>query len=121
MGGILVVRDAIGIGGLAIVGRVIAFGLVVGGAAFMPPQSEPAGRQGTSPAFPVGSHRAQKLGRDNRERTRQRLLRLEAPLEEQDRSRDRYDAAIGTLTELGAYAGLRAAGEQVTARGAWLN
>jgi len=46
MGGILVVRDAIGIGGLAIVGRVIAFGLVVGGAAFMPPQSEPAGRPG---------------------------------------------------------------------------
>jgi hypothetical protein len=50
MGGILVFRDPIGIGALAIVGRVIAFGLVVAGAAFMPPQSEPAGRHGTSPA-----------------------------------------------------------------------
>jgi hypothetical protein len=36
MGGILVFRDPIGIGALAIVGRVIAFGLVIVGAAFMP-------------------------------------------------------------------------------------
>jgi drug/metabolite transporter (DMT)-like permease len=36
MGGILVFRDPIGIGALAIVGRVIAFGLVIAGAAFMP-------------------------------------------------------------------------------------
>jgi drug/metabolite transporter (DMT)-like permease len=36
MGGILVFRDPIGIGALAIIGRVIAFGLVVAGAAFMP-------------------------------------------------------------------------------------
>jgi hypothetical protein len=36
MGGILVFRDPIGIGALAIVGRVVAFGLVVAGAAFMP-------------------------------------------------------------------------------------
>ena len=36
MGGILVFRDPIGIGPLAIVARVIAFGLVIAGAAFMP-------------------------------------------------------------------------------------
>ena len=36
MGGILVFRDPIGIGAPAIVGRVIAFGLVVAGAALMP-------------------------------------------------------------------------------------
>ncbi len=36
MGGILVFRDPIGIGAPAIVGRVIAFGLVIAGAAFMP-------------------------------------------------------------------------------------
>jgi drug/metabolite transporter (DMT)-like permease len=36
IGGILVFRDPIGIGAPAIVGRVIAFGLVVAGAAFMP-------------------------------------------------------------------------------------
>jgi drug/metabolite transporter (DMT)-like permease len=36
MGGILVFRDPIGIGALAIVGRTIAFGLVVAGAALMP-------------------------------------------------------------------------------------
>jgi drug/metabolite transporter (DMT)-like permease len=35
-GGILVFRDPIGIGALAIVGRVIAFGLVIAGAALMP-------------------------------------------------------------------------------------
>jgi hypothetical protein len=36
VGGILVFRDPIGIGAPAIVGRVIAFGLVIVGAAFMP-------------------------------------------------------------------------------------
>ena len=36
MGGILVFRDPIGIGALAIVGRVIAFALVIAGAALMP-------------------------------------------------------------------------------------
>lgn len=36
VGGILVFRDPIGIGAPAIVGRVIAFGLVIAGAAFMP-------------------------------------------------------------------------------------
>jgi hypothetical protein len=48
------------------------------------------------------------------------LQRLEAALEEQDRSRARYQAAIGTSSELAAYTGLRGAGEQVAARGAWL-
>jgi hypothetical protein len=36
LGGILVFRDPIGIGVVAIVGRVIAFGLVIAGAALMP-------------------------------------------------------------------------------------
>ena len=36
LGGILVFRDPIGIGAMAIVGRVIAFGLVIAGAALMP-------------------------------------------------------------------------------------
>ena len=49
------------------------------------------------------------------------LRRLTAALEEQDRSSERYDAAIGTSTELRAYIALCAAGEQVTARAAWLN
>jgi drug/metabolite transporter (DMT)-like permease len=35
-GGILIFRDPIGIGALAIVGRVLAFGLVIAGAAIMP-------------------------------------------------------------------------------------
>jgi hypothetical protein len=51
-----------------------------------------------------------------------RALRgVAAALKEQDRSRARYQAAIGTSTELGAYTRLRAAGEEVAARGAWLN
>ena len=47
MGGILALRDPIGIGALAIVGRVIAFGLVIVGAALMPAPlraSEASGR-----------------------------------------------------------------------------
>jgi hypothetical protein len=36
MGGILVLRDPIGIGAPAIVARVLAFGLVIVGAALMP-------------------------------------------------------------------------------------
>lgn len=35
-GGILVFRDPIGIGALAIVGRITAFGLVIAGTALMP-------------------------------------------------------------------------------------
>jgi hypothetical protein len=48
------------------------------------------------------------------------LHRLEAALDEQDRSRAHYHAALGTSTELGAYIGLRAASKQVAARDAWL-
>jgi hypothetical protein len=47
--------------------------------------------------------------------------RLEAALIEQDRLGERFDAAVGTSTEFGAYARLRAAGDQVKAREAWLN
>ena len=47
--------------------------------------------------------------------------RLEVALVEQDRLRERFDAAVGTSTEFGAYARLRAAGDQVTARQAWLS
>jgi hypothetical protein len=47
--------------------------------------------------------------------------RLDAALIEQDRLSDRFDAAVGTSTELRAYAGLQAAGEQVRAREAWVH
>ena len=46
--------------------------------------------------------------------------RLEAALVEQAALGDRFDAAVGTSSELRAYAGLRAAGDQVAAREAWL-
>src|SRR3954447_26171751 len=46
---------------------------------------------------------------------------LNAAVVEQDRLSERYDAASGTSTELGAYVRLRAAGDQVAARGAWLS
>ena len=48
------------------------------------------------------------------------VQRLDAALVEQDRMGERFDAAVGTSTELGAYARLQAAGEQVTAREAWV-
>lgn len=48
------------------------------------------------------------------------VQRLEAALGEQHRLLQRYDAAVGTASELGAYAQLRAAGDQVAARQAWL-
>lgn len=49
------------------------------------------------------------------------VQRLEAALVEQDRLGKRLDAAVGTSTEFGAYVRLQAAGEQVTAREAWVN
>jgi hypothetical protein len=49
------------------------------------------------------------------------MQRLEAALVEQDRLGERYDAAVGTSTEFGAYVRLGAAGDQVAAREAWLN
>ena len=47
--------------------------------------------------------------------------RLEAALVEQDRVRGLFDAAVGTSTEFSAYARLRAAGQQVRAREAWVH
>ena len=49
------------------------------------------------------------------------VQRLEAVLAEQDRLSQRHDAAIGTSTELDARVELRAAGDQVAAREAWLH
>ena len=46
MGGILVFRDPIGIGAPAVAGRVIAFGLVIVGAALMPAPVRARGAQG---------------------------------------------------------------------------
>ncbi len=48
------------------------------------------------------------------------LQRLETAMAEQARARGRYTAAIDTPAELSAYSRLRAADEQVSARGAWL-
>jgi drug/metabolite transporter (DMT)-like permease len=50
MGGILVFRDPIGIGAPAIVGRVIAFGLVIAGTAFMPASQRTGRARERSPA-----------------------------------------------------------------------
>ena len=58
------------------------------------------------------------MASEERDRATQRL---EAALGEQDRLGERFDAAVGTSTEFGAYDRLRAAGDQVTAREAWLN
>jgi hypothetical protein len=49
------------------------------------------------------------------------VRRLEASLREQDRLGDRYAAAIGTSSEIGAYERLRAAGARVAADDAWLH
>ena len=49
------------------------------------------------------------------------VRRLEAALVEQERLAERFDAAIGTSTEFAAYVRLRAAGDRVRAREAWVN
>ena len=49
------------------------------------------------------------------------LQRLSAELVEQDRLAERYEASIGTSTEMSAYMRLRDAGDQVAAREAWLH
>jgi hypothetical protein len=49
------------------------------------------------------------------------LQRLEVALVVQSALGERFDAAIGTSAEFGAYVRLREAGEQVIAREAWLN
>jgi hypothetical protein len=48
------------------------------------------------------------------------MQRLESGLLEQARCSDRYDAALGTSTEMAAYARLRAAGARVAAHETWL-
>ncbi len=49
------------------------------------------------------------------------VQRLDAGLVEQDRLTERYHGAIGTSSEVGAYARLRAAGADVAAREVWLH
>jgi hypothetical protein len=49
------------------------------------------------------------------------VQRLEVAVVEENRLGERFDAAIGTSTELGAYDRLRAAADQVRALEAWLN
>ena len=46
--------------------------------------------------------------------------RMSAALDEQNRCANRYEAAIGTSSELSAHVALRRADEQVMARDAWL-
>ena len=48
------------------------------------------------------------------------VRRLDAAAVEQNRLGERFDAAIGTSTELGAYDRLRAGADQVRALEAWL-
>ena len=48
------------------------------------------------------------------------VQRLNEALDEQDGLGERYRAAIGTSREFTAYARLRAASDEVAARGAWL-
>jgi hypothetical protein len=47
--------------------------------------------------------------------------RLEVAVREQDRVRGLFDGAVGTSSELSAYCRLRAAGQEVRARQAWVN
>jgi hypothetical protein len=49
------------------------------------------------------------------------VQRLEVALVEQDRLGERLAAAVGTSTESGAYARLRAAADQVRALEAWVH
>ncbi|HEY1596694.1 MAG TPA: hypothetical protein VGF74_14960 [Thermoleophilaceae bacterium] len=46
--------------------------------------------------------------------------RLATAFAERDRARERYEAALGTSCELGAYMRLRQAGQQVAACDKWL-
>ena len=55
--------------------------------------------------------------RDELQRARDRLAEAFA---ERDRARDRYEAAMGTGCELGAYMRLRHASQQVAACDKWL-
>jgi hypothetical protein len=59
-------------------------------------------------------------GREDASERSRATGRLETALGEQHRLTERYDAARGTSTEMTAYADLREAGEQVSARDAWV-
>ena len=58
------------------------------------------------------------MGRTERDSATQRL---EVATDEQDRVRGLFEAAIGTSSEFSAYSRLRAAGQEVRARQAWVN
>jgi hypothetical protein len=58
------------------------------------------------------------MGRAERDSATQRLGEA---VQEQDRVRALFDGAVGTSSELSAYCRLRAAGEEVRARQAWLS
>jgi hypothetical protein len=58
------------------------------------------------------------MGRTERDSASQRLV---VATDEQDRVRGLFEAAIGTSSELSAYTRLRAAGQEVRARQAWVN
>ena len=58
------------------------------------------------------------MGRTERDSATQRL---DAAVQEQDRVRALFDSAVGTSGELGAYSRLRAAGQEVRARQAWVD
>jgi len=58
------------------------------------------------------------MGRTERDSATQRL---DAAVQEQDRVRGLFDSAIGTSIEFSAYSRLRAAGQEVRERRAWVN
>jgi len=58
------------------------------------------------------------MGRRERDSATQRL---DVAVEEQDRVRGLFDGAIGTSSEFSAYSRLRAAGQEVRERQAWVN
>ena len=58
------------------------------------------------------------MGRTELDRATQRL---ELAVQEQERLRGLFDSAIGTPSELMAYSRLRAAGQEVSARQAWVD
>jgi hypothetical protein len=58
------------------------------------------------------------MGRNERDSASRRL---DVALQEQDRVRVLFDSAVGTSSELSAYCHLRASGQEVRARQAWVN
>ncbi len=58
------------------------------------------------------------MGRTERDSATQRL---EAATDEQDRVRGLFDSAVGTSSEFSAYCRLRATGQEVRARQAWMD